>query len=74
MLRPLTNPGTFCTTLWRPAKGVLFYGPPGTGKTMLAKVSICLCVWSVVGLGCVGVGGCAWRGWGGVRPWTARQR
>jgi hypothetical protein len=31
VLRPLSEPGTFCTTLWRPVKGVLFYGPPGTG-------------------------------------------
>lgn len=38
VLKPLTEPNTYCTTLWRPAKGVLFYGPPGTGKTMLAKV------------------------------------
>ncbi|KAF6257378.1 P-loop containing nucleoside triphosphate hydrolase protein [Scenedesmus sp. NREL 46B-D3] len=37
VLRPLSEPDTFCTTLWRPVKGVLFYGPPGTGKTMLAK-------------------------------------
>eukprot|EP00775_Hariotina_reticulata_P010700 gene10700-10857_t len=37
VLRPLSEPATFCTTLWRPVKGVLFYGPPGTGKTMLAK-------------------------------------
>eukprot|EP00877_Chromochloris_zofingiensis_P004093 jgi/Chrzof1/13685/Cz08g08040.t1 len=37
VLKPLTEPNTYCTTLWRPAKGVLFYGPPGTGKTMLAK-------------------------------------
>lgn len=37
VLKPLSEPGTFCTTLWRPVKGVLFYGPPGTGKTMLAK-------------------------------------
>jgi ATP-dependent 26S proteasome regulatory subunit len=37
VLKPLADPDTFCTTLWRPAKGVLFYGPPGTGKTMLAK-------------------------------------
>lgn len=31
VLKPLSEPGTFCTTLWRPVKGVLFYGPPGTG-------------------------------------------
>jgi hypothetical protein len=31
VLRPLSEPDTFCTTLWRPVKGVLFYGPPGTG-------------------------------------------
>lgn len=37
VLRPLSEPTTYCTTLWRPVKGVLFYGPPGTGKTMLAK-------------------------------------
>jgi ATP-dependent 26S proteasome regulatory subunit len=29
VLKPLGDPVTFCTTLWRPAKGVLFYGPPG---------------------------------------------
>lgn len=32
VLKPLSEPDTFCTTLWRPVKGVLFYGPPGTGQ------------------------------------------
>ncbi len=40
MLSPLAHADIYCTTLWRPTKGVLFYGPPGTGKTMLAKVSM----------------------------------
>lgn len=39
VLRPLTRPELYSTTLWRPTKGVLFYGPPGTGKTLLAKES-----------------------------------
>lgn len=33
VLKPLSEPDTFCTTLWRPVKGVLFYGPPGTGES-----------------------------------------
>jgi ATP-dependent 26S proteasome regulatory subunit len=36
VLRPLSEPDTFCTTLWRPVKGVLFYGPPGTGTAAQA--------------------------------------
>lgn len=37
VLKPLTHPSIFQSSLFRPAKGVLLYGPPGTGKTMLAK-------------------------------------
>ncbi|KAJ9506290.1 hypothetical protein QJQ45_000083 [Haematococcus lacustris] len=37
VLMPMVEPELFCTTLFKPARGVLLYGPPGTGKTMLAK-------------------------------------
>ena len=37
VLKPLSHPAIFRSSLYRPAKGVLLYGPPGTGKTMLAK-------------------------------------
>ncbi|GFH30248.1 AAA domain-containing protein [Haematococcus lacustris] len=39
VLMPMVEPELFCTTLFKPARGVLLYGPPGTGKTMLAKVT-----------------------------------
>jgi ATP-dependent 26S proteasome regulatory subunit len=38
VLMPMMQPELYCTTLWKPTRGVLLYGPPGTGKTMLAKV------------------------------------
>jgi hypothetical protein len=41
VLRPLSEPGTFCTTLWRPVKGVLFYGPPGTGVPLCVDCLNC---------------------------------
>jgi len=37
VLMPMMHPNLYCTTLWKPTRGVLLYGPPGTGKTMLAK-------------------------------------
>mmetsp|Transcript_2185 Transcript_2185/g.3592 ORF Transcript_2185/g.3592 Transcript_2185/m.3592 type:complete len:435 (-) Transcript_2185:462-1766(-) len=37
VIMPMMQPNLYCTTLWKPTRGVLLYGPPGTGKTMLAK-------------------------------------
>lgn len=44
---PLTHPELYEDIGIRPPKGVILYGEPGTGKTLLAKVSVLVCVLGV---------------------------